>query len=322
MLGDPTRGPLPPWSALGGLLLWLVLFVRPLMGDGDMGMVARLLLFAILVLVPLALGLVRPDDGSMAAALHRIAVGVQPVAAAFAVVSFLLPAGLTAALLALPWLGLTGIVALLGLVRLLSRGLQPREELCVDAGLIYLALGGGWLLLSRYGATPMGFGDLVVQLTAVHFHYAGFLSPLLAGLAGRSIAKPRTVAHPLFAILSGGILVGPALVAAGITLSPMLEIVAVFLLAASLAALSLFVLVAVVPALSSRAAQALLVVSAASLATAMGLAAAYGVGEFTSVSVVGISRMVQVHGWLNAMGFGLCGLLAWRLEFTRRASRG
>ncbi len=303
--------------------MWLALFSVPLFGGGDMGLAARVLLFAVLVLVPLAISLALPLDSSgPTASLYRVAVFLQPIGAGAAVVAFFVPTGLRAALLCLPWLAVAAVVSLLGFLRAVSRGFRPLEELCVDAGLMYLALGGGWLVVSRYGANPLGFGDLIVLLTAMHFHYAGFLAPLLIGLAGRALPESRGRARQLFALFALGILGGPALVAAGITLSPTLEVVAVFLLAASLTGVSLLILFTVVPAVERRAARALLAVSAFSVATAMGFAAAYGVGEFTGTTVVTISRMAQLHGWLNAVGFGLCGLLGWRLELSRGGARG
>jgi hypothetical protein len=57
----------------------------------------------------------------------------------------------------------------------------------------------------------------------------------------------------------------------------------------------------------------LLSVSAVSLLVTMALAAAYAVGEFGQSVAVPIPRMVQIHGWINAVGFALCGFLAWTL---------
>ena len=84
----------------------------------------------------------------------------------------------------------TGLVALHGLWRL-WRGSHRTSEVCLDAGLLYLAVGGTWTVIARAGLRPLGFPDLIVLLTAVHFHYAGFALLVLAGLvAGRS-AAPR-----------------------------------------------------------------------------------------------------------------------------------
>ena len=60
------------------------------------------------------------------------------------------------------------------------------EAMLLLAGLVYLAVGGVWTVIARAGLRPLGFPDLIVLLTAVHFHYAGFALPVLAGLVARA----------------------------------------------------------------------------------------------------------------------------------------
>jgi hypothetical protein len=301
-------------ASIGGLA-WLLLFGITLPGDTMTATIARLLLLAVLVVVPLALPLATPPAGASRAALpYRAALVAQPFAAALVVISFLMPVGLPAALLALGWLLLSGLAALTGLLRLLSRRNARADELCIDAGLLYLPVGAVWLLFNRIGFGPLGFGDTIVILTAVHFHYAGFAAPILAGLAGRRIAAARPALWQLFRLVAAGVIAGIALVAAGITLArftPVIEVAAAVLFAASMLALAALVLLVVVPAMRGRLAQALLAVSAASLVMTMLLAASYALGRFVGTPLLDISRMVQFHGWLNALGFVLCGLLAW-----------
>ena len=79
------------------------------------------------------------------------------------------------------------------------------------AGLIFLAVGGAWTVASRFGLRPLDFKDIIVLLTGVHFHYAGFVLPLLTGWAGRRL---RTTALRVAAV---GVVVGVPLVAPGIT---------------------------------------------------------------------------------------------------------
>jgi hypothetical protein len=303
-------------AALGGLA-WLLLFGVALPGDLMVATIARLLLLAVLVVTPLALPLATPPAGATYAALtYRAALILQPFAAALVVVAYLMPAGLPAALLASGWLLLTGLAALTGLLRLLSRRNAHADELCIDAGLLYLPVGAVWMLFNRLGFGPLGFGETIVILTAVHFHYAGFAAPILTGLAGRRIARVRPALWPLFRLVAAGVIAGIAMVAAGITLArftPAIEVAAAVLFAASMLALAALVLLVVVPAMRDRPAQMLLAVSAASLLVTMLLAGGYALGRFASVPLIDIPRMVQFHGWLNALGFVLCGLLAWTL---------
>jgi YndJ-like protein len=302
-------------SALLGGLAWLLLFGVALPGDTTTATIGRLLLLAALVVTPLGLLLAEPPAGDQRAALpYHAALIIQPFAAALVVIAFLTPAGPLAALLASGWLLLAGLAALTSLLRLLARRNARASELCIDAGLLYLPVGAVWLLFNRTGFSPLGFGDTIVILTAVHFHYAGFAAPILAGLAGRLIAAVRPALWPLFRLVAAGVIAGIALVAAGITLArftSVIEVAAAVLFAVSMLSLAALVLFVVVPATRGRLAQALLVVSAASLVVTMLLAGGYAVGRFVGTPLIDIPRMVQIHGWLNALGFVLCGLLAW-----------
>lgn len=303
------------WShrnAIFGGAVWLLLLVG-LPGAGPGRTLELLLLLAVLVVTPLGLSLAASAVGS-GSLPYRAALAMQPLAAALVIVSFLLPAGPLAALLASGWLLLDGLAALAALAALRSRRLARADELCIGAGLLYLPIGGAWLLASRLSINPLGFGDTIVILTAIHFHYAGFAAPILAGMAGGRLAAIRLATWGIFRVVAAGIIAGVPLVAAGITFSPALEVAAACLLAGSLAALSALTLSAIVPALRRRPAQALLAVSSAAAVVAMLFAVAYAVGEFAQISIVGIPRMIEVHGLVNALGFVLCGMIAWSLE--------
>ncbi len=190
-----TRGGRPPsiladlalygyGSALIGAIAWVLVMLRVRPRPFEPGWAAGLLLLGPLTIVPLGLRLAaRAGTMGGAAGLWRVAVRCQPVAALLLLVAFTRPVGWTAAALAVPWLLVTGLVALAGLIRVRQRGLTSPGALCIDAGLIYLAIGGGWTLLDRLGVRPLGFEPVIVLLTAVHFHYAGFILPILTGLA-------------------------------------------------------------------------------------------------------------------------------------------
>ncbi|HEY7066132.1 MAG TPA: YndJ family transporter [Chloroflexota bacterium] len=301
------------WSAGLGAVVWLG-WLGAFSGGAEQGPIATLLLFAVLVLVPLGLPLAAtPTRDGRHCWAYRAAVYAQPLCALLVLMSFVLPAGPIAALLALPWLGITGLLALFGLWRLRSRGLNCAAELCLDAGLVYLPIGGAWLVLARLGARPLAFADVIVLLTAVHFHYAGFLAPLLAALAGRALPADRRIARLAYRVVAAGIVVGPPLLAAGFTLSPALRLLAALVLAASVLGLAALTLVAVAPAVRPHVARWLLTVSALAVLVPMLFVAVYAVGEYAGAPAVTIPQMAQVHGWLNALGFALCGLLAWTL---------
>lgn len=315
MNGSRTR--LMKWSRASGVLggtVWLGLLGVWLAARDEGRTIEGLLLLAVLILVPLALRLVAtPSRTGRHPLSYRAAVLLQPVAAALAIGSFFSPPGVWAAVLATPWALVTGLLGLFGLVRLLLQGIVQADEACIDVGLLYLPVGGFWLVLSRLGATPLGFQEPIVLLTAVHFHYAGFAAPILTGMAGRKLAVGRPAPQAAFSLVASGVIAAPLLVALGIVFSPPLEVMAAALLAASLVALAsvnIFVLVRVIP---QRLARGLLVVSSASVVLGMLFACLYAVGQARGAPAITVPQMILIHGLVNALGFVLGGLLAWTI---------
>jgi hypothetical protein len=58
-------------------------------------------------------------------------------------------------------------------------------------------------------------------------------------------------------------------------------------------------------------------ISGASLFAAMVLALGFGLRYVIPNFALTMSQMWAIHGTLNAFGFGLCGILAWRGVVTR-----
>src|SRR5262249_32268023 len=127
--------------------------------------------------------------------------------------AFAITEGLLAGILSLPWLIVTMIISLSGLLRIYRRGMWPLEDLSIDAGKSYLVIGGLWAALSRLGVRPINFEPVIVLLTAIHFHYAGFLLPLMTGLGGRELKTKFSRVAML------GVILGVPMTAVGITLS-------------------------------------------------------------------------------------------------------
>jgi hypothetical protein len=80
----------------------------------------------------------------------------------------------------------------------------------------------------------------------------------------------------------------------------------------------MLILLVIVPALNNRFAQILLIISAVAVIVTMAFACLYAIGRFKGIETVSILRMAQIHGLSNALGFVLCGLLAWIIN--QRAS--
>lgn len=312
-----TKGPGPRWalrSAIIGALVWLAMLLPNSAREPfDLRIIRAIFLLGALVIVPLGLSLVAtPDRQGRHSLFYRLALLAQPFGAALALCSYRFEQGLVAALLASGWLIVTALVAMFGIVRLLPRGFARAEEVAIDAGLIYLLVGGFWFVLSRYGLQPLAFGDTIVLLTAIHFHYAGFAAPLLVGLAGRTLDNADRWANRLLRIISIAVIVGTPLVAAGITFSPWLALAGAILIAAGLWLLAALVVIRVVPALHGRAgAQLMLLISSASTMMAMTLACVYAYSIVARRLLINIPQMAMFHGVANALGFSLCGLIAW-----------
>jgi hypothetical protein len=266
--------------------------------------------FAILICVPLALRVVGPGDST-----GRLLIVAYPVAAAAAILAIVIPSGMLSAALALVWLVFTLLAALHGLTRVF--GASGRiEELCIAVGFMYLAVGGGWLVLWRSGASIMDFGEHVPLLTAIHFHYAGFASPILVGLIGRELRAAGTRLRPVYVGASSLVIVGPALVALGIAGVRTIEAPAAAILAAGTAVVALVALAAGLRQIRGPLARGLLAVSSAAAVVAMTLATLYAVGNPLGISAIGLEDMVRWHGAFNALGYVFCGLLGWNLRQT------
>lgn len=113
---------------------------------------AAILLFSPLVLVPLGLDLIStPASATAERRLLAFASWLQLPAAAILAASFAWPQGWPAAAMALPWLGVTALLALAGMLRLWRQGLRLDGELAVTAALLFILVGGGWVLVARAG---------------------------------------------------------------------------------------------------------------------------------------------------------------------------
>ena len=292
-------------SAVLGTAVWLALTAT-----GELDAIERALALAPLVLVPLALrtavigAFQVPANG-----FTTTAIWLQPVGALLFAVSLVVPSPTPlAAALATPWLVVTGLLGLAALARTLRDGLTLPET-AIDAGFAYVSVGAIALLLAHLDLT-FWFDRVIIRLTAVHFHYAGFVLPVAAGLTGRHLGDHSRG----FRTAVGVILVGPALIAVGIAFSPLVEVVAVSAFTVAVAAFGVVVLSRVIPTCPQL--QGLLLgIAAVALPISMALALGYGVSTFTGRSLgLTISTMVALHGSLNAFGFGLCATLGWRLS--------
>lgn len=305
-------------SAAAGGVVWLGLAAGTLGGAVPLAPAALYVALAALVVVPLGLGAVGMADATAVTVPYRIAAVGQPPAALALVAALARPQGSPVAVaLTLPWLGVTGAIALCGLGRLAARGGGPLPELAVDAGLLYVPVAAAFLCLHAAGIS-LRFAPIIVLLTGVHFHYAGFALPLVVGLTGRISTGadgtfPATISGRVTAATTVVIVAGIVLIAIGITFSPLIEVIAVVAFTTAVVGFAIRTLRDVVPAVG-RLPGLLLAVAALSLCWTMALALAFASASLPGMpSLVTIPEMIRWHGSVNAFGFAVPALVAFRL---------
>lgn len=274
-----------------------------------------LLLLSALVLVPLALELANDEDERGGVAVWVALTRLAQLPAAFLLVwACVKPAGNWAAVLSLPWVAMCGMVATLGWQRARRGGWRRSfDRLCGDVGLIFLGVGGAWVFADRAGARPLNFEPAVVALTAVHFHFAGLLLPLLAGRVARALPESRMATRAAVGSLLGVPAVAVSVTATQLGWGTAFESAAGCGLAlAGMAVAVLHVRLATEERMGSVVTRGLLLGAGVSLFLGMTLAAAYALrGSVGALAWLDLPTMRAVHGSLNALGFGLCGVLAW-----------
>ncbi|MFD5430196.1 YndJ family protein [Streptomyces sp. NPDC127084] len=197
-----------------------------------------------------------------------------------------------------------------------TRSLAPAEIATLTA-LASPAVAGVALVAERSGHRLFGFELEMLALTVPHFHFAGFTAALVAGLVCRAVTHA-----PLSRFAALSVPFGTLLVLAGYFVNDETELAGALVLTAGMWAVALLTWREIRPG-SGRLNRALLGVSAASLAATMVLALCWAVGEVTGLPHPSLTWMAATHGIGNALGFGLCSVLAWqRLGRTPGAGRG
>jgi hypothetical protein len=279
--------------------------------------VVILFLLAPLVIVPLGFRLLEvAAPGSRPPA---IAFRTVLPAAGLLIVSFSLAAGPVAAMLALPWLTVTGITALAAGFRFRDDEdpFRPRIGHATDAAVVYLAVGATFAVLDRLGARPLGLPASIVLLTAVHFHFAGFVLPLAGALAYRR--RPSRWLE----VALGAVVVGIPVTALGFIGLPFANWVGAMLTAGGgfgIGLATLFVVPTLLRGPMVGPAGGLAVVAGVSLLISMPMAVIYATGTLVGSTWLDVSTMARIHGTINALGFSLPVIVAWTLDRMARAT--
>ena len=297
------------WVAALGAAVWFGLLAGTWSGWPQLGVIELLYLLAPWIVVPLANSLIPPvNQTEPSSAVNQALKWIIFVAAALATISFFLPTGIFAASVACAWLLVCIYFAVRGLRRLWRYRAHSFSQFCFAAGEAYLIVGGSWLVASRFGLNPVGFQEPIVLLTAVHFHFAGFLSAVLAGLTYERLRETRW-SKPLRVALTG-VVIGPGMLGLAFLVGPKMKLAAVILIVLGQVGLASG-MARVALGKVNPVARALLLFSSGCIIAGMALAASWALGEYPLQSFVELGRMERIHGSLNAIGFGICGLIGW-----------
>ncbi len=305
------NGPLHPSKRALGLVLpgcFCLLALACFSGEmRQVRWVSLMILFSVGVLLPLAQGLLPWAFRMPLQGVHRLFVLLL---LAFSLLFDL--RGLNASLTAIPWFLLTGWTAARSIWSWKNQPDFSPASLCLLSAAAFPFVGASWLLAHQAGWMPFGFDAVIVLLTAAHFHHAGFTLPLMAGLLAHQQPGRWT------AVSAALVLAGVPLVAAGITcthfgLLTWVEPLSVTVLVIGALGVATAQIGLGIMSRQRAACRFLWVLSGTSLLAAMFLAWGYGVRLLWPQLALSISGMWAVHGSLNAFGFGLLGIWAWRI---------
>ncbi|MFD2625077.1 YndJ family protein [Salibacterium salarium] len=261
-----------------------------------------------LLYVPFMLHVImKKDKGWVATYLPSLSVP------AFLAVLFLHITDQTAwdTLLATLYFMFTILIALYGIIRFLKRGFVNFEEFVIDAGFFYIVVGGAWFL--AYEANiDTGFSTTLTWLTSIHFHYASFLLLLFVGLLGR-LHKSS-----FYIFISWMVIIAPILVAAGISYSPVLELLSVLVYIIGIYG---FIVLSFKITFQHIMQKFLIRASFCSLGLTILFSLLYTVSHWAQAFEVTIDFMLYSHGVMNTILFALMGLVGWSMNVPSANSK-
>jgi len=283
---------------------WLLAVAVAGVGTISLSLVDQVVFFAVAVVLPLSVG-------------GRAWWWVATTGAAL--IGFLVPVG-PAGLFACPFL----LVAVAGLRQRLQAArplaawrLAPGAEVLAAA---YALVAAAFLVQSRLGLEPLDLHEPIIELTAVHYSFAGTAALVLAAhTLDLAVGGWRPVAVGAVVLTAAA----PPIVAAGfVTDSAAPQVGGAVLMTLGVWLTTTLQLRHAMTSWRDVMRSGLLVVSGLAVWAPMVLALAWAAGQHWDIPVLSIPDMARTHGVANAFAFCLCGLLARRLASpaTRRAA--
>jgi hypothetical protein len=290
------------WLA-AGIGTWLTLLAISAFTSGRLSLIDLMLLLGPLVVVPLARPLIAEVRFPPGAVLYGAALSLA--------LAFLDPAvGVGGSVLAVPWLVVAVAVALRDGRRTLTPSSRPLVDLARLAACGFLVVGAFFAFATRAGWIVAGIHEPIIELTAVHFHFAGFATLVLATALARALPDRPRLANPTLTLAC----FAPPAVAVGFTwqLAPF-QIGGAIMITLATWSLAAATVAVIVPRATTTVGRALLVVSSFAVLAPMVLAVFWAAAQYYDLPSLSIADMARVHGTVNAFGFVICGLAGWRL---------
>jgi len=156
----------------------------------------------------------------------------------------------------------------------------------------------------------MEFQEPIVLLTAVHFHYSGFATAILAAAAIHLFGKRG---NPVLRPVVWLVILLPYALAAGFLLGPAPRMIAAWLFTGSVTALAVLWL-QYSHDLRREVARVYLRLGAGTALVALALAGAYAASDYAGRPVLTMAGLASTHGVLNGLGFVLLSMLAFLVE--------
>jgi hypothetical protein len=264
--------------------------------------------FAILVLVPMIIRDVNRKD-----VFYRFATILHVPFGLIAVSSFYTNQGLLSAVLTIPWIFITALMGLSGLVDIIkNKNYQLPFPLLINVSNMMIVVGSGWLFLHRTGLEILHFSDQIILLTAIHFHYAAFITPYIIAKTGKVVLDNSQKYRLLYQILAVGTIIGIPIIAMGITFNQIIEFLGMLVLATTLIVFASFQLFVGNKFIDSSKIKTFLSIASICVLSAMIFSFIYGFGHLTPDHheyIISVEQMVVTHGILNSVGFGLFGVI-------------
>ncbi|MEL7247335.1 MAG: YndJ family transporter [Bacteroidota bacterium] len=278
------------------LIAVIVLIFLPIQSEWAETWLYRILLMGPLLVVPVGIQILA-ERFSISISLNYLYSFIS--ALLLLLVAYSLPADIFAAALSLPWLLFTILFALF---TFRNRQFLPLASVLAAS---FLPVAAAWMTADRLGWQPLGFDPVIVLLTGIHFHYAGFALASLTALLPNSIAKRY---------LSIGLLPGVAGVAIGITSTQLagpawIEIMGVTTMVTVGIGVAIQQLRVAWRTSTPVLISLLLSFGSIALAGGLSLALLYGWRFHYQWEWLTIPWMYATHGLLNSLGFTLFSFL-------------